>query len=155
MSSTLSRTSGDPAEGKHQCALLQYTCSGHRYLHAFALSLQYCIALIKRAMYYSVQVTGVGTLALFQTFGHAVLNIIRVSIGDFVKFVERCSIMRCLAVTAQYLLNCTLRRIMDYNCQLYMWRKGIIHVRVKGILYQKECKLQGGQSIYFVFISVN
>ena len=36
--------------------------------------------------------------------------------------------MRFLAGTAQYLLNHILRRIMDYNCQL--WRIGMIHVRV-------------------------
>ena len=44
----------------------------------------------------------IGTLALFQTFGHDVLNIVHVSIGGFVIRVERCSTMRCLAGTAQY-----------------------------------------------------
>ena len=54
----------------------------------------------------------IGTLVLFQTFGHDVLNIVHVSIGGFVICVERCSAMRCLAGTAQYLLNCILRRIV-------------------------------------------
>ena len=54
----------------------------------------------------SVQI--LGTLALFQMFGHDVLNTVHVSIGGFVICVEQCSTMRCLAGTAQYLLNCIL-----------------------------------------------
>ena len=85
-----------------------------------------------------------GTLALFQTFGHDVLNIVHVSIGGFVICVERCSTMQCLAGTAQYLLNCILRRIVaDGND---------IHVVFKAFFTRKERKLRGGQTIHFVFI---
>ena len=71
-----------------------------------------------------------GTLVLFQTFDHDVLNIVHVSIGGFVICMERGSTMRFLAGTAQYLLNCILRANSgsSYNCQL--WRMGMIHVRV-------------------------
>ena len=51
----------------------------------------------------------IGALVLFQTFDHDVLNIVHVSIGGFFIYVERCSTMRFLAGTAQYLLNCILR----------------------------------------------
>ena len=42
---------------------------------------------------------------------------------------------------------------MVYDCQL--WRMGMIYVRVQVILNQKVRKLRGGQTIHFVFISVN
>ena len=105
---------------------LNNTRSGHGNLNTFALSLQYCTcALIKRATYSFAQVTGVQILVLFQTFGHGVLIIVHVSIGGFVICVKRCSTMRLLAGTAQYLLNCIL---LAYNCQL--WWMEMIHVRV-------------------------
>ena len=42
-------------------------------------------------------------------------------------------------------------RIMDYNCQL--WRIGMIHVRVLGILYQKRAQAPGWTNYSFSFLS--
>ena len=83
------------------------------------------------------------TLALFQTFGHDVPNIVHVSIGGFVICVEQCFTMSCLAGTAQYVL---MRRIMDHNCQL--WRMGMIHDVLKAFCTRKVRKLRGGQNIH-------
>ena len=97
-----SRTSGDPAEGNHQCPPSIYAVGPWARLFKYVCShvLYMCIAL--RTLLH-------GTLACFQTFGHDVVNIVHVSIGGFVICVERCSTMRCLAGTAQYLLNCIMR----------------------------------------------
>ena len=87
------------------CALLQYTRwgPGHSYLSIYVRT--YCTCALVKCATYSFH----GTPACFQTFGHDVLNIVHVLIGGFVICVERCSTMRCLAGTAQYLLNCVMR----------------------------------------------
>ena len=40
---------------------------------------------------------------------------------------------------------------MDYNCQL--WRMGMIHVRVLGILYQKRAQAAGWTNDSVSFLS--
>ena len=89
-----SRTFGDPAEGNHQCPPSMYAVGPWARLFKYICS---------HVLYMCINQTR------FQTFGHDVLNIVHVSIGGFVICVERCSTMRCLAGTAQYLLNCIMR----------------------------------------------
>ena len=100
-----SRTFGDPAEGNHQCPSLIYAVGPWARLFKYTCSHVLYMCIIKRATYTFAR----GTLACFQTFGHDVLNIVHVSIGGFAICVEQCSTMRCLAGTAQYLLNCIMR----------------------------------------------